>query len=207
MKPLKLIPLLIIFAASLLYLYAEPLLKVITDPRKNINSIEMHNWGEYISEKSIFEWAASRGMELIQDAPPVINREAFFVHRYGSDIILKDVDPSLDYYLYIDFVRYSERTRDRFDSVLNIHLSPLKGDSGVFFEKNITQNQLKEDELFILEIPRKISTRGPFRMNFREKARIKGYWGIWDIILATEKNLPDRIDPDYPEIEINEKIF
>lgn len=179
---------------------------ILFNPKSAEEFGAMKGWGGISQTKVIREWALSRKMQLIEDAPPLIDSTAFFTGQYDSVITLEGLDKTAIYTVYIDFVRYSNRSAGQLDTSLNIIVNASGGIVKPNFSLAIKPSDLR-DNLYKFEIPFRITSGGNAVITFREGSRVKGLWGFWDIIVTPDKVLPESIEPDLPEMKIKEKIF
>jgi len=141
-------------------------------------------WSDRTKAYDIYRWGRSQGLFLVDDKAPLIDKYAVFVSPYGAEFEIKNLNKFKDYILWIDFVRYNG-DKSKISSRLKIFADG----------RNITEiifKDLLSEGLYKIVIPRDLIYDGSVKIRMEEFAEKTGYWGIWDMIVSSEK-LPDNI--------------
>lgn len=166
---------------------------------------ENQNTGWSVNTKSydIYRWGRSMGLFLVDDASPFIDKKAVFVSPYGAEFKIKNLNKHKNYILWIDFVKY-KGDKSKISSRLKI-----LADKRILCD--LSFGDLKGHGLFKLELPRDLVYDGSVLVRMEEYSDKTGFWGIWDMIVSSEK-LPENISgstekPLQKNLKINEKLL
>jgi hypothetical protein len=185
--------LLLFFSTSLLFA-AEPV--VINFSPKD--KVTYTRWESTASFARIQRWAQTRELVPLADSNPIIDNEAAFVSKFGSTVVINNLDPQKNYTLYIDFVKFSKG-----NGGITSRLAIYADNKRIAEIKYGDQNS---EGLFSVAIPRETIYDGSVALLFKEFATTSGVWGIWDMIVTDEK-LPEQIKiaPEIPPIKTDEE--
>jgi hypothetical protein len=145
------------------------------------------DWMKTLTSKEIANWCRSRSMVPVPDAKPVVNNKASFVSRYGSVISVKGLQRHRRYRAWIDFVRY----RGNGDCGVSARLE-IYGDRKLL--KSFRYKDLQEmRKPFVLSIPYEVTHDGAVELKFREYSDTGGFWGVWDVVVSDQYELPETL--------------
>jgi len=146
------------------------------------------DWGPLMDRKAMEYWGKSRGLMLRDDAGPVADGKARFVAPYGSTLVVSGLARGKKYRLWLDFVRYRNRSGAAMPSrlVLSMNGRPVK--HMVFSELEKLPGPVP------LDIPYDLSQGETVTVLFREHAPSPGFWGLWDVMVTEGPDLPEKID-------------
>ncbi|HPQ52006.1 MAG TPA: hypothetical protein PK253_02065 [Spirochaetota bacterium] len=148
------------------------------------------DWVKTLTAKEIAYWCRSRSMVPVPDAKPVVNNKASFVSRYGSVISVKGLQRNRRYRAWIDFVRF----RAHGDCGVSARLE-VYGDRKLL--KSFRYRDLQEmRKPFVLNLPYEITYDGAVELKFREYSDTGGFWGVWDVVVSDQYDLPDTLPGD-----------
>jgi hypothetical protein len=164
-------------------LYAVQTVVLNFEPRDKATYSHFDDFADFATTR---RWAQNRGLTLLPDSPPVADKRACFVSRYGSSATVAGLNPNSAYTLYIDFVSF-ERGGGSGGIVSRLVISC---DGEKLAELNFGA---QGSEPYALHIPRNCSLDGTITVSFEEFATTNGVWGIWDMIL-TDGPLPQTVD-------------
>ena len=150
----------------------------------------MKDWSVTLGEKDIYNWGKSLGIYAIGDAPPVVDKRARFVSRFGSSIRLTGLNGNNKYRLWCDFVIYKNAQRSGIVSQLEIFM-----DEKIVKTLNFG-DATPENNPFCIEIPYELVQDGSVEIYFRERSANPGVWGVWDCVLSDRVSLPDTLAQD-----------
>lgn len=190
---------LLIFAPFTAYDQEKPYLLVINPCSGRYNAF-MKDWRMPFNGRTIKEWAASKGLDLMNDREPVVDDTAAYVGPYGSTITINGMSRDGRYRLWIDFVRFTPGEK-RPVSQLKIFASARNMDSRCI---SVVRPSDIGDSYYFVDIPQTISARGAVELRFVEYGASSGNWGVWDIIVSAVGELPRQDDiPKDESIDLN----
>lgn len=175
-----------------------------------VNSVEnqpgvaMTGWGAELPKKEILEWAVARQMVPVPDLPPVRDDRALFIGRYGSSVMFTGLDKEKKYILWIDFLKYNRNSLFRYDTMLTVEVR-APGSSAPAMKIELQPAMISGEKLYRLELPYRHTSWGAVEISFREQAFTGGIWALWDMILASDAELPESIEIRRPDMLIEEK--
>lgn len=145
------------------------------------------DWVKTLTSKEIANWCRSRSMVPVPDAKPVVNNRASYVSRYWSVISVKGLQRHRRYRAWIDFVRY----RGNGDCGVSARLE-IYGDRKLL--KSFRYSDLREmRKPFVLSIPYEVTHDGAVELKFREYSDTGGFWGVWDVVVSDQYELPETL--------------
>jgi len=154
-----------------------------------INSITtLTNTGKITTEGVTFDdakkWAYNSSLTPLPDSPPVIDNRAFFLTNYQTVIPVNGYKKEKMYTILIDFLKYRE-SKVPFNSVLKIYIRDIYGKKRQIGTADLSC--MSEKKIFEVSVPFDLSYPGRFDIIIQEYSGKTGCWGIWDIIVTSEK--------------------
>jgi hypothetical protein len=150
------------------------------------------NWPGIMDALEIYEWGRGRGLYLVDDRPPMIDKRAAVFDERGSSVTVKGLDPSKKYRLWMDFVSFVGNAGGEFFSPLTVTVKNLR--TGKSYPKKIKVSDIDNFALFSMKLPFEITSGVDITIEFREDAPRYGGWGIWDMFIGEEgAELPQSI--------------
>ena len=182
----------IVFFLRLLFSGETPAPGLITinpgcEPREAFEA----TWRGVMDAKEIYEWGRARGLFLVDDRAPVVDKKAAVLDERGSSVTVRGLDPSKKYRLWIDFVSFVGNAGDTYFSPLTVSLKNLR--TGKTLLKTIRISDIDNFSLYVMKLPLEIVSGGDVAIEFREDAARYGGWGIWDMIISEAAELPASI--------------
>lgn len=162
---------------------------------------------EMLDFKTIAEWAYHLNLNLVPDAPPLVDSKGFFLSDYQTVIPVTGYKKDLMYTIYFDFMRYRQNNLP-FNSKLKIFIRDIYGNKRQVGIADITYMSDKKN--FEVSVPFDLSCPGSFDIIVHEYAGKSGNWGIWDIIVTSKKMNEIELMPIDSKSDIKEiepKIF
>jgi hypothetical protein len=145
-------------------------------------------WGRALKSRAIYNWGRSRGVYLIEDRGPVVDGSAAYVSSKGSKVVLTGIKRGCFYRLWIDFVGFRLYGKRDLTEVLRIYIG--REDKGYRLLKVIRFSDLDSGKMEYIDIPYGMTVHDTFEIVFGDYSVRNGFWGIWDIILTTERKIP-----------------
>ncbi|MDA3900171.1 MAG: hypothetical protein PF637_06580 [Spirochaetes bacterium] len=140
-------------------------------------------WINHADSTQLLHWGQSRELNLVEDAAPVTNQKASFIAASSASLHITDLKPHATYTLWVDFVKFRFKKNSGVYSKLHIYADGRQIDELVW-------GKLSPDTLYQIDLPLDLTYDGDVVITFKEYAMNYGYWGVWDIIIATG-DLPD----------------
>ncbi|MFW6366312.1 MAG: hypothetical protein ACOC2H_07565 [Spirochaetota bacterium] len=135
-------------------------------------------WTNHADTQRLTNYAQSRNMKLIDDMRPVANQKASFIAAPGVTFTITGFKPQKTYHMWVDFVRFTFDKNPGIFSKLMVFVDGRQVDE-------ITWGTLEKEKLYSIELPLDLTYDGSVNVTFKEKAMNYGYWGVWDIIIAS----------------------
>jgi hypothetical protein len=145
-------------------------------------------WGRILKSRDIYNWGRSRGIYLIEDRGPVIDGNAAYLSPEGSKIVLTGIKRGCFYRLWIDFVGFRLYGEKNLSEVLRISIG--SEESGYRLLKVIKFTDLDSGKMEYIDIPYGMTVNDTIDIVFGDYSTKNGFWGIWDMVLATERKMP-----------------
>ncbi len=145
-------------------------------------------WDEILDSRTIYNWGRSRGIYLIEDRGPFVDNRAAYVSSRGSKIRLKNIKRGCFYRLWIDFVGFRLYGKRGESEVLRIFIG--SEDAGYSLLKVIKFPDLDSSKMQYIDIPYEMTVHDTLVIVFGDYSARNGFWGIWDIILTSGRELP-----------------
>jgi hypothetical protein len=143
----------------------------------------IYSWHDVVTFKDIYRWGRSRGIELLEDNAPVVDRRARFISKFGSTIRVSNLKSDHRYRVWIDFVIFRRVERSDIISRLEIFMDKKLVETLNFGEVGMSNNPYR------LEIPYDLSIDGNVEIIFIEHSSMGGFWGIWDLVVSDSNEL------------------
>lgn len=162
---------------------------------------------ESVDFKDAANWAYNAHLNLVPDAPPVIDNKAFFITQYQTVIPVTGYKRELLYRVNFDFLRYTQ-SMIPYNTKLKIFIKDIYGNKRQVGTADVTC--MSDKKRFEVLVPFDLSYPGRFYIIIQEYAEKTGNWGIWDIIVTSKKIDELEIMPIDSPAKINEiepKIF
>lgn len=140
-------------------------------------------WVNHADSSQLLEWGRAKGLNLVEDMAPVANRRASFIAASSASLQVSGLKAHATYTLWIDFVKFRSEKNPGIYSKLHVYADGRQIDELVW-------GKLPPDTLYRIDLPLDLTYDGDVVITFKEYAMNYGYWGVWDIILATG-DLPD----------------
>lgn len=145
------------------------------------------DWVKTLTLKEVAHWCRSLSLVPVPDAKPVVNNKASFVSRFGSVISVKGLQRNRRYRAWIDFVR----VRVHGDCGVTARLE-VYGDR-MLLKSFRYKDLLEMRKPFVLNLPYEITYDGAVDLKFREYSDTGGFWGVWDVVVSDQYDLPDTL--------------
>ncbi len=145
-------------------------------------------WERILKSREIYNWGRSRGGYLIEDRGPVVDGSAAYVSSRGSKIVLTDIKQGCFYRLWIDFVGFRFSGEKNPPQVLRISIG--SEEKGYRLLKIIKFEDLNRKKMEFIDIPYGMTVNDTFDIVFGDYSTENGFWGIWDMVLTTEREIP-----------------
>ena len=160
---------------------------IIINPGERIEGV---NWSGVYNHETIALWAKTKGMLLRDDSGPLVGGVAGFIHKYGTRFVVRDLSRERKYYLYIDFVIFDKYNEKKHPTELKIFAK--NADYGETLISALQyKNIKKKNPYYRMQIPYKFTVKGQMDLIFREYSPMKGYWGVWDMIISDSAEITD----------------
>jgi hypothetical protein len=145
-------------------------------------------WDGILKSRDIYNWGRSRGGYLIEDRGPVVDGSAAYVSSRGSEIVLRNIKQGCFYRLWIDFVGFRFSGEKNIAEVLRIYIG--REDKGYRLLKVIRSIDLHSSKMEYIDIPYGMTQNDTFHIVFGDYSTRNGFWGIWDMVLTTGREMP-----------------
>jgi len=140
-------------------------------------------WVNHADATQLLEWGRAKGLNLVEDMAPVANRRASFIAASSASLQVTGLKAHATYTLWIDFVKFRSEKNPGIYSKLHVYADGRQIDELVW-------GKLPPDTLYRIDLPLDLTYDGDVVITFKEYAMNYGYWGVWDMVLATG-DLPD----------------
>ncbi len=198
----KKLPLIIIFLVS--FMAAKPsgyIETLVVNP----DGSDKDSWGEGVSAKDLYIWGRTQGVYLLPDRAPLRDNYAALIHRDGTKIKIRNLNPGRRYFLHLDIAAFRNPDKKNISSRLEVTVrsaagSRLLADRG-FFEGG-------SDPFPVLPVPYAFTHTGSIEIILREMSNRKVSWAVWDMILSTGRQLPPviKIPKTKKRLEIRDRL-
>ena len=151
---------------------------------------DMSGWISPLTHEELVKWSKTRNITVREDQQPVKDNIAWFTSKYGSVLKVTGFDVHRDYFLWLNPVTFTSPGDAQIPATLDILAD---GDK----IKSMSFNDLtRENQQIRIRIPRKATVDGEVKLLFMEYSGAGGFFGIWDMIITDDIDLPVNIHED-----------